>query len=115
MTATVKSPSPLLELCHSGKNVAETVPQGDLSTEGDACRVAALQQVLNKGYDVIVSDVDTVWLKNPFASLALGESNFQLTVDSDVGEDGSQKPCTGVMRVTASEPSRHAPPSALPV
>ena len=72
------------------------------------CRVAVLQQLLTKGYDVIVSDADVVWLKNPFGSLASGESNFQLTVDSDVAEDGSQKPCTGVMLVKASEPSRHA-------
>ena len=67
-----------------------------------------LQQLLTKGYDVIVSDVDVVWMKNPFSSLASGESSFQLTVDSDMAEDGSQKPCTGVMVVKASEPSRHA-------
>ena len=73
-----------------------------------SCRVAVLQQLLTKGNDVIVSDADVVWLKNPFASQASGESNFQLTVDSDVAEDGSQKPCTSVMLVKASEPSRHA-------
>ena len=72
-----------------------------------------LQQLLTKGYDVIVSDADVVWLKNPFSSLAAGDSNFQLTVDSDVADDGSQKPCTGVMLVKASEPSRHALPIIL--
>ena len=70
--------------------------------------MAVLQQLLTKGFDVIVSDADVVWLKNPFISLTSGESNFQLTVDSDVTEDGSQKPCTGVMLVKASETSRHA-------
>lgn len=69
-------------------------------------RVAVLQQLLTKGYDVIVSDADVLWLKNPFASLASGESNYQLTADSDVADGGTQKPCTGVMLVKASEPSR---------
>jgi len=71
-----------------------------------------LQQLLGKRYDVIMSDVDVVWLKNPFTSLASGNSNFKVTVDGEVTEDGSQKPCTGVMHIRASEPSKHAPIAA---
>ena len=86
---------------HGRKPLARNVPAAVFVR-----RVAVLQQLLTKGYDVIVSDADVVWLKSPFASLASGESNFQLTADSDVADDGTQKPCTGVMLVKASEPSR---------
>ena len=87
-------------------STAGTLQQRNPSVAVFVRRVAVLQQLLTKGYDVIVSDADVVWLKNPFASLASGESDFQLTVDSDVAEDGTQKPCTGIMLVKASEPSR---------
>ena len=71
-------------------------------------RVAVLQQLLGKGYSVIVSDVDVLWLKNPFGVLGSAQGDFAVTLDSEEKEDGSQMPCTGVMHVRATEASRQA-------
>lgn len=74
--------------------------------------MAVLQQLLGKGYNVIVSDVDVVWLQDPFAGLASSKNDFSVTLDSNMKADGLQTPCTGVMHVRATEASRQVSSSA---
>ena len=77
--------------------------------------MAELQRLLGKGYNVIISDVDVVWLKNPFGVLGSVQGDFAVTADSNEKEDGPQTPCTGVMHVRATEASRQALSEQSPV
>ena len=77
------------------------------------CRVAVLQQLLGKGYNVLAVDADLVWLREPFAVLEAASGNFLVSADSsDAPEQAAERPCAGVIFARAAESTRCAPAPA---
>lgn len=75
----------------------------------DLCRVAVLQQLLGKGYNVLAVDVDLIWLREPFGVLEAAGGNFLVSADSsDDKEQFAERPCAGVIFARATESTRCA-------